>query len=194
MTPEYSTLPSDRRYSLLIDGLWGDPDMTTGRLRLQSLRVEDAEEMVDVLADPALHEFTGGKPATLDELRDRFESWTRGSGSDAEVWLNWIVRRAEDDLAVGTVQATIVDADDRCEALLAWTVGTAWQRRGYATEAAGALVRWLEQRGVGSIVAHIHPDHVASANIATRAGLRPTTGVVDGEIVWRLDRESGQSV
>ncbi len=48
--------------------------------------------MVMVLADPALHEFIGGEPASLEELRERYASWTRGSGSDHETWLNWIVR------------------------------------------------------------------------------------------------------
>ena len=36
------------------------------------------------------------------------------------------------------------------------------------------------------VVAHIHPDHAASARVATRAGLLPTPDQVDGEQVWRL--------
>ena len=158
------------------------------------LLVDDAEEMVEVLADPALHEFTGGKPATLDELRDRYRSWVDGSGRDTERWLNWIVRRGSDNAAIGTVQATVMSADRIPVAFVAWTVGVSWQRRGYATEATTALVQWLADRGVGPIVAHIHPDHVASASVAIRAGLRPTAGVVDGEVVWCLPRPNDQSV
>ena len=67
--------------------------IATARLVLQPLRVEDADEMVVVLADPALHQFIGGEPATLEELRERYGSWIRGSGVAEEVWLNWIVRR-----------------------------------------------------------------------------------------------------
>jgi RimJ/RimL family protein N-acetyltransferase len=38
---------------------------------------------------------------------------------------------------------------------------------------------------VDEVIAHIHPDHRASAIVATRAGLKPTADEVDGEQVWR---------
>ena len=155
------------------------------RLVLQPLRVDDAGEMVVVLADPGLHEFTGGRPATRDELRSRYADWVVGSGSPDELWLNWIVRRRTDATAVGTVQATVEHPDAEAIAFVAWTVGVPWQRQGYAVEAAVALVKWLVDRGVGSIVAHVHPEHAASAAVAARAGLRQTSEVVDGEVVWR---------
>ena len=168
--------------------------IVTDRLLATPLLVDDAEEMVEVLADPTLHEFTGGEPATLDELRDRYRSWVGGSGRDNERWLNWIVRSRGDNAAVGTVQATVMNPDEKPVALVAWTIGVNWQRQGYASEATIALVEWFADRRVGSIVAHIHPDHLASASVATRAGLRPTTDVVDGEIVWCLPRPNDQSV
>jgi RimJ/RimL family protein N-acetyltransferase len=168
--------------------------IVTGRLLLSPLLIDDAKEMVEVLADPALHEFTGGEPVTLDELRDRYRSLVRGSGRDIEQWLNWIVRRRSDNAAVGTVQATVMNPDNEPVAFVAWTIGVNWQRHGYATEATVALVEWLADRGVDSIVAHIRPDHGASASVATRAGLRPTTDVVDGEVVWRVPLPDDQSV
>ncbi len=45
--------------------------IATARLVLDPLRAEDADEMAQVLADPTLHEFIGGEPATRDELRAR---------------------------------------------------------------------------------------------------------------------------
>jgi RimJ/RimL family protein N-acetyltransferase len=168
--------------------------IVTHRLLLSPLQVDDADEMVDVLADPALHEFTGGEPATLDDLRGRYRSWVAGSGRDTERWLNWIVRHRGDGEAIGTVQATVMNPDDDPVAFVAWTIGVRWQRQGYATEATVALVEWLGDHGVGAIVAHIHPDHSASAIVARRAGLRPTSEVVDGEVEWRLPRPNDQSV
>lgn len=168
--------------------------IVTERLQLHPLRVEDADEMVDVLADPRLHEFTGGEPATLGELRDRYASWVRGSGSDSEVWLNWIVRIVADGSPIGALQATIENPETTQEALVAWTIGSAWQRRGYASEATIGLMQWLGRQGIRSVVAHIHPDHVASAKVAASAGLRPTGDTVDGEIVWRLPESDDQSV
>jgi RimJ/RimL family protein N-acetyltransferase len=141
--------------------------------------------MVVVLADPALHEFTGGQPATLPELRQRYMGWVEGSGDADEVWLNWIVRRTADDVAVGTVQATVLNPGTDAEALVAWTIGTPWQRLGYAGEAAAGLVSWLVGQGIESVVAHVHADHQASAAVASRVGLRATDAMVDGEVVWR---------
>ena len=168
--------------------------IVTDRLLLAPLLLDDADEMVDVLADPALHEFTGGEPATLAELRDRYRSFVRGSGRDSELWLNWIIRRHDDNAAIGTMQATVLNPDDKAVAFVAWTIGTDWQRQGFATEATIALVGWLEDNGVDSIAAHIHPHHAASAAVATRAGLRPTADIAEGEVVWRLPRPNDQSV
>jgi len=166
--------------------------IATDRLVLTPLDVGDADEMVTVLADPALHRFTGGRPATLDELRRQYAGWVAGSGNQGEHWLNWIVRLASHGPAVGTVQATVVATDHAgrrsSTAYVAWVIGTAWQGHGYAGEAATALVRHLVSCGVDDVVAHVHADHGASAAVAARAGLRRTDEVADGEVVWRLGR------
>lgn len=98
-----------------------------------------------------------------------------GSGGDSDPPVG------DSDRLVGYVQATV--ARDR--ATVAWVVGTPWQGRGIAGEAAVALVAWLRERGTTTIVATIHPDHSASSAVARRAGLTPTGGRVDGEVVWR---------
>ena len=36
------------------------------------------------------------------------------------------------------------------------------------------------------VVAHMHPDHVASQRVAAALGLRPTDRLVDGEVEWEL--------
>jgi RimJ/RimL family protein N-acetyltransferase len=178
-----------------MNGLRANSTIATERLVLHPLRIEDASEMVEVLADPSLHEFTGGRPLTFDELRNRYEAWAvRGSGLDTELWLNWIIRTRADLVAIGTAQATIINPDSEPEAIVAWTIGTQWQRQGYATEATRGLVQWLVEHGAESVVAHIRADHVASSGVAANAGLRATSEVVDGEIVWRLPPSRSQSV
>jgi RimJ/RimL family protein N-acetyltransferase len=160
--------------------------ITTDRLSLEPLRAEDAAEMAVVLDDERLHEFTGGRPASADELRAHYERLVAGPARAGEVWLNWIVRRRADAQPVGTVQATLTERDGRRRASVAWVIGTEWQRQGFASEAARALVEWLRDEGAHEIVAHIHPDHRASAGVAAHAGLEPTDEQIDGEQVWRL--------
>ncbi len=154
----------------------------SARLRLVPLTVEHAPAMVDVLADPSLYEFTGGAPPTLSELSRRYAVQAVGHSPDGEQWwLNWVVTL--DAAPVGYVQATVVRAD-LLEAEIAWVLSPAHQGRGLATEAATAMARWLAEADVGRLVAHVHPDHAASAAVASRLGLRRTDTVEDGEERW----------
>jgi RimJ/RimL family protein N-acetyltransferase len=157
----------------------------TRRLTLLPLRVEHAEEMAIVLADPDLHTFTGGSPLTPQALRSRYERLAAGSGDPAVSWCNWVIQLRDPGCLAGTVQATISAADGPA-AEIAWVVGTRWQRQGIATEAARALIAWLGQRSVRTVIAHIHPSHQASAAVAAASGLTPTGHWQEGEIRWRL--------
>jgi RimJ/RimL family protein N-acetyltransferase len=163
----------------------------TARLELVPLAVEDAEEMVEVLGDRRLHEFTGGQPATLDQLRVRYARLVAG-GDRSQVWHNWIVRRLEDRRAVGTVQATVTGGGRAAE--VAWVVGVPWQGQGIASEAAKAVVAWLEDRRVRTITAHVHPANGASAVVAMRAGLTPTDTYHRGERLWRRRAPRGPAL
>lgn len=89
-----------------------------------------------------------------------------------------------DDALIGYVQATVADGE---QAEIAWVVGTQWQGRGYAKEAARALVDWLRGHGVRSVIAHVHPDHRASELVAAAVGLSRTDQEEDGELRWQRD-------
>lgn len=158
----------------------------TRRLLLEPLAVRHAAQMVEVLAAPQLYRFTGGSPPTLPELAERYERLAAGPGRPGEGWLNWVIRQREDQQLAGTVQATLTSEPAGLRAAIAWVVGARWQGRGYATESAQALIGWLREHGVMTIVAAIHPDHAASAAVAHRAGMIPTAERADGEIIWRL--------
>jgi RimJ/RimL family protein N-acetyltransferase len=158
--------------------------IVTSRLILTPLVPEDADEMFEVLDDERMHEFTGGSPLTLDELRSRYRRLAVGHSTDrTELWLNWVVRISGTKQPVGALQAT-VDADGS-RADVAWEVGVPFQGQGFASESATAVVQWLIDHDVPVIRAFIYPDHVASARVAAHAGLGPTLERVEGEVVWR---------
>ncbi|MGW7265177.1 GNAT family N-acetyltransferase [Streptomyces sp. NPDC054842] len=159
----------------------------TARLDLLPLLVEHADEMATVLSDPALHTFIGGTPDTARGLRARYARMTAGSPDPAVSWLNWVVRLRDEGCLTGTVQATVSPAEQGPVAELAWVVGSAWQGRGIASEAARGLVDWLGRQSVRRVIAHVHPDHHASGAVAGAAGLAPTDTLHDGELRWRRD-------
>jgi RimJ/RimL family protein N-acetyltransferase len=164
--------------------------LQTARLELEPLTATHAQEMAPVLADERLYTFTGGRPPTLGELRARYARQVKGRSPDGvEGWLNWILRRRSDDLAVGFVQATVSEDPGPATAELAWVVGVDFQGCGYAREGAEAAVRWLEEAGVQRFVAYIHPSHRASMGVARVLGMASTDERVDGEVVW--ERRAG---
>jgi RimJ/RimL family protein N-acetyltransferase len=156
-------------------------EIRTARLRLVPLDAADADDLFPALDDARLHAFTGGAPLSLDALRARYARLATGRSPDGrETWANWVVRLG-DGTAVGYLQATIAGGS----AELAWVIGTPWQGRGLASEAAAALAAWLRAAGVERLTAHIRPGHAASAAVASASGLHPTgQHDGDGEEVW----------
>lgn len=161
------------------------PRLRTDRLDLDPLRVEDADELAVVLADPALYTVIGGDPPSADRLRTRFAAMLAGPDDTAHEWHNWTLRRRDDAVAVGTAQVTVEGGT----AWLAWVVGSPWQGHGHATEAAREVAAWLGGRGGLRVVANIAPGHVASESVARKVGLTPTGRLdTDGEQEWEMPR------
>jgi RimJ/RimL family protein N-acetyltransferase len=143
--------------------------------------------MAAVLADPELHRFMGDAPLDAAALRSRYERLVAGPPDPDVAWLNWVIQVRDGAHLAGTLQATVSLGGTRPVAEIAWVVGTPWQGQGFATEAAVGLVGWLADQGVGTVIAHIHPDHDVSAAVARAAGLAPTRRLEHGELRWRLE-------
>jgi RimJ/RimL family protein N-acetyltransferase len=146
----------------------------TARLVLVPVTADDAEDMAAIFADERLYAFTGGRPGTVEELRGTLRRLAEDRAADAAAQLNWVVRRLADGEAVGMLQAIFSSGGRAAE--ISWLVGVPWQGQGFASEAAMAVVAWLEVRGIEQITAWIRPDHHASQAVACRAGL-----VITGE-------------
>ena len=157
----------------------------TERLDLEPLTADHAAELAPVLDDPALHEFIGGAPLPAAALARRYARLAaRRSPDGHQLWGNWVMRVRDTGNAVGTVQVTMpAHGPDAGPAEVAWVVGVQAQGRGYAKEAARSLVARLQAAG-WTVVAHIHPGHLASQGVARATGLSPTGDVHDGEVRW----------
>ncbi len=71
------------------------------------------------------------------------------------------------------------DADGMVE--VAYGIDADHQRKGYASEATGALVAFASARGVRVVRAHTKPDNVASQRVLEKCGFHPLGMVVDPE-------------
>jgi hypothetical protein len=133
----------------------------TRRLELVPLRAEDADELAAVLEGEPLHVLDGGAS------------------------LSWAVRRSADAQLLGVVGAISVRRAGRWIVRVGLLVGAEWRGRGYASEAARALVDWLWRNGASDVVAHVHTRDVAAQVVAARAGLQPTDDRIGDEQIWR---------
>ena len=162
-----------------------DRGWRTDRLSLEPLTAAHAAELAPLLDDRSLHEFTAGAPLPAAALAARYARLAarRSPGGDQR-WGNWVLRVRVSGEAAGTVQATLPAAGPAAgPAEVAWVIVRAAQGRGYAKEAARSLVAVLQAAG-WTVVAYIHPAHLASQRVAQAAGLSLTAGIRDGEMRW----------
>ncbi len=103
----------------------------------------------------------------LDWISDRV-----GRNPAEAPWWIWSLARSGDRRVVGAAGfGGPPDAGGRVT--LGYAVYPDWERRGYASEAARALVDWaLLQPGVEIVRATMVPDNTASMRVARKAGLR----------------------
>jgi RimJ/RimL family protein N-acetyltransferase len=179
----------------MLSELHGDDGIRTARLVLVPVAADDADELTMIFADERLYVFTGGAPDTMESLRDTLGRLAEERAAGTAAQFNWVVRRLVDGMAVGMLQAVLRRGGRAAE--ISWLVGVPWQGQGFASEAAIAVVSWLEARSVEQIIAWIRPDHHASESVAIRAGLvvtdktRTTHKHEHIERLWRDQRASG---
>lgn len=157
--------------------------VTTPRLLLRPLTPADADGLLAYRSLPDVCRYVPFEPMTRDELLERIASrWTRTE-------------------LTGEGQALILGVEVRDTGVLAGDVMLAWHSeehaggeigyvfnpdlsgRGYATEAAEALLRLgFEGLGLHRIIARIDERNGPSARLARRLGMRQEARLVDNEL------------
>lgn len=112
-------------------------------------------------------------PPLMEDVLPAFLAALRADPAAAPWWARLIVLR-ETGEATGAI-GFAGPPDDAGMVTMGYSLYPAFQGQGIASEAARALVAWaLAQPGVRRVRATIAPGHVASARVATAAGLRRT--------------------
>ncbi len=139
------------------------------RIGLEPLARRHADELFGALLDLRIYRFIPQEPpASLEALRERY-GFLEGGGSPpgGELWLNWVIRRARDAAAVGTVQAT-VEADS---AWIAYEVLPEYWRLGYGASACRRMLDLLRaENGVEVALAKVDTRNEASVALLESLG------------------------
>lgn len=167
------------------------------RLRVETLTPAHAAELYPGICDPRLFWYIPGQPResaeSLAELYARLQTGAP-EGSD-EVWLNWALRRIDDERCIGTLQATVLGGT---RAWIAYVLAPDAQGHGFATEAATWLIGELPRRfpALERFDASVDERNAPSLRVLDRLGFRcigreaselrgePTT-----DLLFRLERE-----
>ena len=152
----------------------------TERLVLEPQTASHAEEMFEVLSDPAIYEYENEPPRSLDWLRERYGKLeTRRSADGTEHWINWVIRVPTSGL-IGYVQAT-VHPDGR--AAIAYELASRFWGRGLAHAAVQAMVAALkEDYGVRRLSAVFKRRNHRSQRLLERLGFSPATPELHAEL------------
>lgn len=162
--------------------------LRTPRLVLEPQVAAHAEEMFEVLGDPAIYEYENEPPRSLEWLRERFRKLeSRRSGDGREQWLNWVMRSQSGEL-VGCVQAT-VHGDAR--ASIAYELASRAWGRGFAREAVQAMIDELAREyGVREVGAVYKAANARSQRLLERLGFELSAPVAEIEADERFMRRA----
>lgn len=146
-----------------------DWKLETDRLILREMGPADLDGVASILIDGEVARIWGGHftrdacAEWIGRQRGRYE--TDGCG----YWLCIEKRSGE---AIGQAGVLMLTIDGRREPSLGWIIGGAHRRRGYATEAARACLRWsIDHTDAPRIIAPIRPINGASIRVAERLGM-----------------------
>lgn len=165
------------------------PVLHTARLTLEPVRPEHAQEVWPQLDDDRMWQyFPALRPATVDDLRRLYEKWQRGSPSDEQVWCNWLCRERSAGVLAASLQATVFPSTK--VSYIAYAVYPQHQRKGYAREAAQAVMTYVEKAyGVDRFFAEMDMRNEPSYRLAESLGfVRVETRESENEYVYELAR------
>jgi len=146
------------------------PTLATRRLVLRRLTVEDADTMFAFLRDPALTEFVSWEHHASVERSVLYLMTLEAAYRDAGL-LEWGVTTRRGGKLIGTCGFTRVDLD-HARAEIGYTIGRRFSGRGYATEAAGAVVRYgFEELGLNRVEAQCVVGNAASERVLVKLGM-----------------------
>jgi RimJ/RimL family protein N-acetyltransferase len=148
----------------------GFRELRTERLLLRRSQPQDAEAISAYRSDPAVHRHQGWSRTDVEHVRREIEDMlNRVPGEPG--WVQFSVETLEEPHLVGDV-GLCPRADEPGVLMIGYTIAPQEQRKGYATEAMDALVRYAVGVLRPDIVrAYADAENVASVRVAANVGL-----------------------
>src|SRR5207247_2680842 len=129
----------------------GFDSLVTERLVRRRSRVGDADTISAYRSDPDVHRQQGWDRTDPEGVRAEIEEMATREPGEPGGWVQFSVEERTSGLLVGDVGLSPADGEPGV-IKVGYTIAPAFQRRGYATEAVGALVAYAFDSLVADVV------------------------------------------
>lgn len=160
-------------------------ELRTERLVLREFCAGDLEDVHAYAADPEVSRHMPWGPNTRPDTEAFLAERLAERQQDPRLLITLAVvgEPMADAVATGVVGAVSIGRHARHRAELAYTFNRRVWGRGYATEAAGALLRWaFDTAGLHRVEATCRPENTASARVLEKLGMR-REGLLRGHVM-----------
>ncbi|WP_310962761.1 GNAT family N-acetyltransferase [Nocardioides terrisoli] len=149
-------------------------DLETDRLRIRPWGTQEAARVLDIQSRPEVVKWLGDGPPqlmrTLGEARERITSYHRRSALPPRGF--WAIEVRETGVVAGSVILLTLPNAEHDEVEIGWHLHPDSWGRGYATEAAAAVLARGFAHGLPEIFALTHTDNMPSQAVCRRIGMR----------------------
>lgn len=162
-------------------------ELRTPRLLLRECRVTDQAAIHVFASDPEVTRHTVWGPNTADDTARFLADAVADSREAPRARFLLAITEQHCDLAIGWTRLEIVNRSNR-RAELGYALSPAHSGRGYATEAAAAMLDFAFELGLRKVVATCDPLNRGSARVLERIGMRREGYLHDHVLVrgeWR---------
>ena len=150
----------------------GFEPIVTARLRLRRSLPEDAETISAYRSDPAVHVHQGWERTDPDGVRAEIHEMASRAPGEPDGWVQLSVLARAGGQLVGDVGLSRAEGEPGV-IKVGYTVAPAFQGRGYATEAVGALVGYaFDVLGAEVVRIYASAENTPSIRVAEKAGMR----------------------
>ncbi len=149
----------------------GTKRIETERLILRKVALKDAQPLCDLLNDKDVQDYLAGIPANYTcKMAVDYITGKLAESYKSKKFYDWgIIEKATNKL-VGRICVYRQD-DDRRMADLVWYMSSDVRGKGFATEAAKAVVKTLQEVGFERIEAFANVENIASQRVMEKIGM-----------------------
>ena len=155
----------------------------TSRLRLRAFVPEDLEALHAIQSREDIHRWLYSEPCGEDEMREELERRIARVREAPETGVALAVELAATGELLGDVSLTVGPPEHR-QAEIGFTLHPGHHGRGYATEAAAAVVALaFRAYDLHRVYGRLEPRNTASARVLEKLGMRREAHLVENEWV-----------